>query len=430
MGKSIFISYCHEDLEFAIRLYEFLKSKKFRPWLDKKDLLPGQRWNIEITRNLKEADYIILLLSNISIKKRGYIQREFKIALDYCNEKLDDDIYIIPIKIDNCEIPDSLSQFQWIDYHSQNSFDQLHKALNVQINRENNIFKKDVSSKSEVDFKKQKENFLLTTFFNFRTIKYYFLFFVLVGVGIFYLNKISFKHKNKINISPINQTDTLRKSLNDTLNNPNSSLQIQYKNPKKDTLSRISSNIKKVIFNYKFFDAFNNNENKWPSGNDAFGEMKVSNSKLVINVFNDSKVIYSLKQFPILSGNDFKCRINAKFLDGSEYNNFGICYRSNSTTTYYFIISSFGKYSISFENNGWKSVNTDGSFSNLINIKSVSNSIGVERRGDKIFFLINDIVVKSFYFPKNDSETSIFGPFVGHIGSVEFDDFLLEGFSL
>ena len=132
MHNKIFISYAKEDINFAEKLYSFLEENDFYPWLDKKDLLPGQDWNLIITKTLREADYIIVLLSHNSVQKRGYVQREFKLALDYYEEKLDDDIYLIPLKINNCEIPLKLSKFQWIDYDENDSFEKILKSLNLQ----------------------------------------------------------------------------------------------------------------------------------------------------------------------------------------------------------------------------------------------------------------------------------------------------------
>ncbi len=93
MFNKVFISYASEDIASAEKLYDYLKSAGYDPWLDKKRLLPGQDWNTEIRLALRKADFIVMLLSHISIAKRGYVQREFKLALEYCEEKLDGDIY-------------------------------------------------------------------------------------------------------------------------------------------------------------------------------------------------------------------------------------------------------------------------------------------------------------------------------------------------
>jgi len=132
MFDKIFISYAKEDLIFADKLYDYLENYGFNPWLDKRKLLPGQLWKLEIQKALKEANYVILLLSEISVQKRGYVQREFKYALEYFEEKLEDDIYLIPIKINKCEIPDSLSKFQWIEFKDSETFDQILKSLKIQ----------------------------------------------------------------------------------------------------------------------------------------------------------------------------------------------------------------------------------------------------------------------------------------------------------
>ncbi len=132
MFDKVFISYAKEDIGTAEKLFDFLKSYGYEPWLDKKKLLPGQDWNTEIRLALKKADFIVLLLSKTSVTKRGFVQREFKLALEYCEEKLDSDIYIIPCKIDDCGVPDKLSKFQWIELESPGSFELILNSLNHQ----------------------------------------------------------------------------------------------------------------------------------------------------------------------------------------------------------------------------------------------------------------------------------------------------------
>lgn len=42
MNDKVFISYAKEDYIFAEKLYDFLKENDFKPWLDKKEILPGK----------------------------------------------------------------------------------------------------------------------------------------------------------------------------------------------------------------------------------------------------------------------------------------------------------------------------------------------------------------------------------------------------
>ena len=125
----VFISYSREDLENAMQLYNQLLAAGFQPWIDKKDILPGEKWEQSIWRAVRQAHFVIICLSNGSVQKRGFLQREIKAALSFWQEKLDKDIYLIPVRLDECEIPQSLAEFQWVDLFKQTGFEQLQAAL-------------------------------------------------------------------------------------------------------------------------------------------------------------------------------------------------------------------------------------------------------------------------------------------------------------
>lgn len=159
MYNKVFISYAKEDYMFAAKLYDFLSSNDYKPWLDKKEILPGQYWNFIIRKALREANYIILLLSNISVQKRGYVQREFKTALDFVEEKLEDDIYLIPIKMNECAVPEKLSKFQWIEYDESSCFESVLTALNLQREKYIEFERKQIAAKELFAYEEFEENF-------------------------------------------------------------------------------------------------------------------------------------------------------------------------------------------------------------------------------------------------------------------------------
>lgn len=132
MYRKIFISHASEDKDDAEFIYNFLKSNHYEPWLDFKALKVGMQWDYEIEQALRESDFIIILLSKIATNKRGYIQREIKRMDRYAEEKLSDDIYILPILIDDCEIPRSLSKYQYMKTSQTDFADNLVESLNFQ----------------------------------------------------------------------------------------------------------------------------------------------------------------------------------------------------------------------------------------------------------------------------------------------------------
>jgi len=112
----IFLSYAREDVETVRHFYERLSRAGFSPWMDTCDLVPGENWSTRIDEAMRTADFIMVFLSVRSVRKRGYIQSEIKKALLFWKEKLEEDIYLIPVKIDNCEIPGSLRDIQWLKF--------------------------------------------------------------------------------------------------------------------------------------------------------------------------------------------------------------------------------------------------------------------------------------------------------------------------
>src|SRR5262249_12895400 len=93
----IFLCHANEDKAQVREVYQRLKSEGFQPWLDEEDLLPGQLWNQEIRKALKSSDFILIFFSQNSVAKRGYVQREMKLALDTWEEVPEGQIHTIPI---------------------------------------------------------------------------------------------------------------------------------------------------------------------------------------------------------------------------------------------------------------------------------------------------------------------------------------------
>jgi sulfatase modifying factor 1 len=127
----VFISYAREDKATAQRLYDDLKKNGADPWLDVEALLPGQNWKLEIGTAIRNCDYFLALLSLHSVSKRGYVQKELKTALDILGECPKSRIFIIPVRLDDCQpIDEELKELHWLDLFS--SYDRgLAKILQV-----------------------------------------------------------------------------------------------------------------------------------------------------------------------------------------------------------------------------------------------------------------------------------------------------------
>lgn len=114
----VFISYAREDVEAALRLYRKLKATEgVAPWIDKECLQPGMKWRPAIRKAIRESDCFVALLSKCAIARRGFVHSEMREALEILKEFPENEIFLIPIRLDDCKLPfDDLSELQYVDF--------------------------------------------------------------------------------------------------------------------------------------------------------------------------------------------------------------------------------------------------------------------------------------------------------------------------
>jgi len=128
----VFISYAREDHGFAARLRDDLESAGLSPWLDTEDLLAGQNWRTAVRQAIKDCSYFIAVLSSRSVSKQGFVQKELKLALEILGELPPTKIFLIPIRLDECEPTEEiLMDLHWADFSSsyEEGFNQVLRVL-------------------------------------------------------------------------------------------------------------------------------------------------------------------------------------------------------------------------------------------------------------------------------------------------------------
>lgn len=128
-SPKIFLSYAREDEERVKELYQELDNANFKPWMDQKNIFGGEDWLLSIEKAIGECDFFIACLSNRSISKRGVLQKEIKKALDILKEKLDSDIYFIPVRLEDCRVPEQMMVRQWIDLFKADGWEKLIQSI-------------------------------------------------------------------------------------------------------------------------------------------------------------------------------------------------------------------------------------------------------------------------------------------------------------
>lgn len=125
----VFICHASSDKPAARELYQRLKADGFEPWLDEEDLLPGQNWRKAIPKAVADSHVVVVCLSKASVTKQGFVQKEIGYALDVATEQPEDTIFIIPIRLEECSVPDRLDDWQWVNLYEPRGYERLLRAL-------------------------------------------------------------------------------------------------------------------------------------------------------------------------------------------------------------------------------------------------------------------------------------------------------------
>ena len=125
----VFLCHSSSDKSTVKKLSWKLRQDGLEPWLDDEKLLPGQDWNLEIGKAVRESHVVLVCLSTIAVGKSGYIQKEIRHALDIADEQPEGTIFLIPLKLDECDVPERLQRWQWVRLFNGDGYSRLIGAL-------------------------------------------------------------------------------------------------------------------------------------------------------------------------------------------------------------------------------------------------------------------------------------------------------------
>ena len=104
----VFFSYARADSEFALRLANDLRSLGAALWMDQLDLSGGTRWDQAVEESLKSCGGLLVILSPASVQSNN--------VLDEVNFALEQNKRVIPVLLQNCDIPLRLKRLHYVDF--------------------------------------------------------------------------------------------------------------------------------------------------------------------------------------------------------------------------------------------------------------------------------------------------------------------------
>lgn len=127
----VFLCHASEDREIVRKVHKRLNEDGIYAWVDKENLLPGQDWRLEITKAVRNSDVVLVFLSKHSVEKKGFVQKEIKLALDEAEKLPEGKIFIVPILLEECVVPERLKNFQWVELYDSSGYRRIKNALDV-----------------------------------------------------------------------------------------------------------------------------------------------------------------------------------------------------------------------------------------------------------------------------------------------------------
>jgi hypothetical protein len=117
-GGYIFLSHTHADKSFVRRLASDLRERGVKVWLDEWELGVGDSLTQRIQASILEAGYLALVLSPRSVTS-AWVNRELSAALT--EELHRKGVFILPILIEDCDIPLFIQDKMYADFRYQYS---------------------------------------------------------------------------------------------------------------------------------------------------------------------------------------------------------------------------------------------------------------------------------------------------------------------
>lgn len=143
-----FICHSSNDSEKVNKVCDWLVEHNVDVWISTEKILPGQEWEFEIKREIHTTDLVIICFTKNTVSKEGFIQTEITRALEVVERKPEGAIYLIPLRLEQCDLPFRISKYQYVDFFDPKGQSKLLLALR---NRATTLGKAPIGPKSYLE---------------------------------------------------------------------------------------------------------------------------------------------------------------------------------------------------------------------------------------------------------------------------------------
>ncbi|PLX68170.1 MAG: hypothetical protein C0603_08670 [Denitrovibrio sp.] len=124
--SSIFLSHNSKDKPWVRALAERLITDNVVVWLDEAEINIGDSLIDKISEGIREMKYVAAIISKNSVGS-SWVQKEISIAMS--KEISGRQVTVLPLVIDDCELPVSLSDKLYADFKNPDDFEESYDKL-------------------------------------------------------------------------------------------------------------------------------------------------------------------------------------------------------------------------------------------------------------------------------------------------------------
>lgn len=127
-ASGVFICHSHEDRPFARQLAVAIAGSGFKVWLDEAEIRIGESLIGKIESGITHATHLVAVISRASVASR-WCQEELRMAMT--RQIQGRGIAVLPVVVDDCELPGFLQEKRYADFRDLHKFDQSLSELTV-----------------------------------------------------------------------------------------------------------------------------------------------------------------------------------------------------------------------------------------------------------------------------------------------------------
>jgi formylglycine-generating enzyme required for sulfatase activity len=132
----IYCSHSMDDRKQVDDLYRRLVDENFAPWIDRYEISSALEWEDKALTALRKSEFFLCLISQTTTRRSsGFYRQELRTALDLCAGARRNDRFLIPVRLEECELPAEIADRQAINLYESDGFDRLLEALRAEMDR-------------------------------------------------------------------------------------------------------------------------------------------------------------------------------------------------------------------------------------------------------------------------------------------------------